>query len=221
MASWMAHLRIADKLLDYLGAISQSHFIVGNIAPDSGEPNADWSAFTPSGAVSHWELPGLSPLQSAEAFKQKYLTETAAADAFSFYSGYYAHLLTDYLWSRDIYLPTQEQYAQAFAQDADFIWEVKRDWYDLDHLYYRAHPNFRAFSILANLQVFPNVYLDYFSVSAFEKRMAYITDFYRHFDGNLNREYPYLTKAEMDASIENAVSEILPRLNNYVPHSTG
>ena len=38
MASWTAHLRVADKLLDSIGGLSQKHFIVGNIAPDSGEP---------------------------------------------------------------------------------------------------------------------------------------------------------------------------------------
>jgi hypothetical protein len=49
MASWMAHLRVADKLLDDIGDLSQTHFIVGNIAPDSGEPvNGDWNVFTPS-----------------------------------------------------------------------------------------------------------------------------------------------------------------------------
>ena len=36
MATWMVHLRIADKLLDCLEGIAQTHFIVGNIAPDSG-----------------------------------------------------------------------------------------------------------------------------------------------------------------------------------------
>ncbi|MDE7212555.1 MAG: hypothetical protein K2O03_14080, partial [Lachnospiraceae bacterium] len=29
-------------------------FIFGNIAPDSGVPNADWSAFTPSSDISHF-----------------------------------------------------------------------------------------------------------------------------------------------------------------------
>ena len=36
MASWMIHLRIADKLLDRIPDISPIEFIMGNMAPDSG-----------------------------------------------------------------------------------------------------------------------------------------------------------------------------------------
>ena len=47
MASWMVHLRVADKLLSRIRFLDPVAFVVGNIAPDSGVPNADWSAFTP------------------------------------------------------------------------------------------------------------------------------------------------------------------------------
>ena len=33
MASWMVHLRIADKLLNLIPNLSDTEFIVGNIAP--------------------------------------------------------------------------------------------------------------------------------------------------------------------------------------------
>ena len=36
MASWMIHLRIADKLLDRIPGLSPIEFIMGNMAPDSG-----------------------------------------------------------------------------------------------------------------------------------------------------------------------------------------
>ena len=56
MASWMIHLRIADKLLDRLANIEITEFIMGNIAPDSGVPNEDWSVFTPSGDYTNQEF---------------------------------------------------------------------------------------------------------------------------------------------------------------------
>ena len=56
MASWMVHLRIADRLLDSLPKLSAVDFVVGNIAPDSGVPNQDWSEFTPSVIVSHFRV---------------------------------------------------------------------------------------------------------------------------------------------------------------------
>ncbi len=55
MASWMVHFRIADALLNQGKELAPVEFIFGNIAPDSGVPNADWSAFTPSGDLSHFK----------------------------------------------------------------------------------------------------------------------------------------------------------------------
>jgi hypothetical protein len=43
MATWMVHLRIADKLLNKIKGLSYTEFVVGNIAPDSGVPNDAWS----------------------------------------------------------------------------------------------------------------------------------------------------------------------------------
>ena len=57
MASWMVHLRIADILLNEIPNLSAQEFIVGNIAPDSGVPNKDWSQFTPSTTISHFRTP--------------------------------------------------------------------------------------------------------------------------------------------------------------------
>ena len=54
MASWMVHLRIADILLDRIEGLDMNAFVLGNIAPDSGVPNEDWSVFTPPGNVTHF-----------------------------------------------------------------------------------------------------------------------------------------------------------------------
>lgn len=44
MASWMIHLRIADQLLDNrIVGFDMSAFLLGNIGPDSGVPNAEHS----------------------------------------------------------------------------------------------------------------------------------------------------------------------------------
>ncbi len=212
MASWMAHLRIADRLVCEIGALPQVPFIVGNIAPDSGEPNADWSAFTPLREVSHWKIAGVARIERPERFRRKHLDAAQTPGEIAFHLGYYTHLVTDFIWARDVFLPQREQYAQAFAQDPAFVWQIKRDMYDLDHLYLREHPDFRAFKLLAGVAVFPNTYLSYFSESAFEKKIAYIVDFYQNFKGELDRDYPYFTRAEMDRFVEGAVCEILPKL---------
>ena len=46
MATWMSHFRVADYFLDKLD-ILEKEFIVGNIAPDCGEPDEMRREFNP------------------------------------------------------------------------------------------------------------------------------------------------------------------------------
>ena len=96
MASWMVHLRIADKLLDAIPGLSPTEFIVGNIAPDSGVPNADWSAFSPPTKISHFKTD--SGDAGPNLFAAKYWAEAKRNSytkrQFSFFLGYLVHLLT-------------------------------------------------------------------------------------------------------------------------------
>lgn len=218
MASWMVHLRIADKLLDSIPNLSPIEFIVGNIAPDSGVPNEDWSAFTPSTTVSHFKSSGKKA--NPDAFAVKYFTkaqqELYDPRQYAFYLGYLVHLMTDVLWSEQIVHPTLDKYAKKDAPDReDFIWKIKEDWYDLDYKYLRDHPGFRAFRVYLGCVGFRNDFMEEFSEDAFDNRRAYITDFYLQGKENLDREYPYLTEAEMDAFVENGVTSILDNLKTY------
>ena len=54
MGTWISHLRIAEQLLTAMPQLDEVAFIYGNLAPDSGLPNADWSAFDPPKEVTHF-----------------------------------------------------------------------------------------------------------------------------------------------------------------------
>jgi hypothetical protein len=207
MASWMVHFRIADKLLDYLD-VNAEQFIVGNIGPDCGEPNEDWSIFYPSTYISHWNDSLDKAKINSEGFYQEYIEKNTDRSKLSFYLGYYVHLKTDILWSHKVYKPTKARHKEQFEQDDKFIWTVKEDWYDLDHKYLRDNPNFRAFRIFDKITVFPNIYLDYFSDVAMEKQIRYISDFYNAYKGDLDREYLYLNEDQVNAFVVEAVEEI-------------
>lgn len=218
MASWMVHLRIADKLLDKIPDLSVTEFIVGNIAPDSGVPNEDWSAFTPSTNVSHFKEG--SKKASPEKFAAKYFTQSQQRhynkQQYSFYLGYLVHLLTDKFWSDKIAKPTMDRFSENLSKDkSGTISKIKEDWYDLDFLYIRRHPDFRAFSIFDRAAGFENTFMDEFSRDAFDNRRAYITDFYRQRNDNLERYYPYLTEADVDRFIVNSTTEIIKALEMY------
>ncbi len=217
MASWMVHLRIADRLLNVLPGLSPVEFIVGNIAPDSGVPNEDWSAFTPDTNISHFK--GMKKMADPDAFAARYFTPELRKGynekQYSFYLGYLTHLMTDVLWVQKIYRPTKKMFPEQFAADPNFLWTVKEDWYDLDYKYLRDHPGFRAFRVYLGAVGFRNDFMAEFSADAFDNRRAYITDFYLQGKENLDREYPYLKESRMDAFVEEGVAEILSRLKQY------
>lgn len=220
MASWMVHLRIADKLLDRIPGLAPIEFIVGNIAPDSGVPNEDWSAFTPSTQISHFKTQGKKA--DPEAFAAKYLTQEQrkryTETQLGFYLGYLSHLMTDLLWSERIVNPTLDRHGKQQSPDRkEFIQAIKEDWYDLDFKYLRDHPGFRAFRVYLGCVGFVNSYMEEFAPDAFDNRRAYITDFYLQGKENLDREYPYLTESEMDAFVEAAAEWIHPRLQLLLP----
>ena len=59
---------------------------------------------------------------------------------------------------------------------------------------------------------FVNEFMEEFSPDAFDNRRQYITSFYQQNRENLDRAYPYLTKEEMDAFVENCWQSILTAL---------
>ena len=76
MASWMVHLRVADRLLDCFEGIAPTEFVMGNIAPDSGLPNEDWTAYFPDRNVSHFQVqdPDGTTQIRVEDFVSRYFT---------------------------------------------------------------------------------------------------------------------------------------------------
>jgi hypothetical protein len=215
MASWIVHLRIADKLLNEISNISSTEFVVGNIAPDSGIPNEDWSVFTPSGNVSHFKTTDFDGLKDIHL--NKYVEQFFTAkqrDKYnnkqkSFYIGYLTHLLTDIMWVNVIVRPCKDKYKSLYDKDkTKWIWTIKKDWYDLDFLYIKKNPDFRAFSIYKNAVGFHNDYMDFFSDDAFDNRREYIIGFYSSERDNLDREYTYLKEDEMDRFVEESAEKI-------------
>ncbi len=218
MASWMVHLRIADRLLDSLPRLSAVDFVVGNIAPDSGVPNEDWSAFTPSTVVSHFRVDPSDPRTiQISVFVERYYTPAQRARYTpaqnSFFLGYLVHLLTDQLWSAQVLTALMERFPdQGQADRLGLIQRAKEDWYDLDYKYLRQHSDFRAFRIYAGAVGYENVFMSEFAPDAFDNRRQYITSFYLEENNHLDREYPYLNEAQMDSFVSGASREILSRL---------
>ena len=219
MASWMIHLRVADKLAPRIENLDETAFVVGNIAPDSGVPNEDRSGFRPPKTLTHFKTrPDDRTFIDAKRFREIYLEEKTVngygPGEFSFFLGYYAHLLTDVLWIDKIIPSLKNDFPKEYEDDREkLIREAKDDWYDLDFLYLEEHPGFRAFSVYENAVGFENVYMDMFDADAFEKRRRYICGFYRGNEhGDLHREYRYLTPGRADIFVNEAAGIILEKI---------
>jgi hypothetical protein len=132
-------------------------------------------------------------------------------DCYSFRLGYFFHLITDNLWTIDVGKPTTERYAEQFAADKSFIWEVKRDWYGLDQIYVREHPESLYWRVFLDAQP-ASGQLDFFPPEALPRQLRHIKDFYQRDDDEIQamlaRPMIYLSKNDMDRFVENTTEKL-------------
>lgn len=209
MATWIAHLRVGENILKRDFSLEVAPFLIGNIGPDSGVPNEDWSSFNPPKKVTHW----LDENKKTDAarFWNKYLSNLEVKEdkeRYSFLLGYYVHLLTDIQWSK-LYSKKKELqlYKNGLEKDSNFIWTIEKDWYGLDYLYLSKNPQSMFFTVFKNVKQVPD-YLDYFPKGAFEIQVKYITEFYLGENEETKENFIYLTEQEMDNFIKEATDKI-------------
>ena len=217
MATWIAHLRIAENILNKGYNFEPKSFVVGNIGPDSGVPNEDWSNFNPPKKITHWE--GIDKKINAQDFWDKYLNNNKAREEsnelISFKIGYFVHLLTDIEWSKLFDEKKKEVlYKKGLENDRSFIWTIKKDWYGLDYIYLENHPSCIFNMIFRDISNVPD-YLDYFPHGAFERQVKYITEFYLGENNETKDNFVYLREEEMDNFIDSTtkiIDELLSEL---------
>ena len=224
MASWIVHLRIAEKLLENINGLNTPLFAIGNVAPDSGIPDEAWENFNPPVEVTHFVTENESSFEFEDLrFYRDYLAgESLQKDAerYSFLLGYFCHLVTDNFWRKLIANPTKERFKTEFETERKFIWEVKGDWYGLDFIYVRDHPSsiFWQWFLKSEIQ---ESYLEFLPKEAIHHRIEYIKEYYQRQDDKVQelyeRPYIYLSKAEMDKFVS-SVSQKLLTIYRYLCH---
>jgi len=215
MATWIAHLRIAENLLERIPDLDPGQFAIGSVAPDSGTPEKNWEKFNPPPEVTHFKRSKSVHKDIADLdFYREYLADISEDDIkrFSFRLGYFFHLITDNLWTIEVGVPTQERYAEQFETDPKFIWEVKLDWYGLDHVFVREYPE--SLFWCAFLDVEPaSADLDFLPPESLPRQLKHIKAFYQREDDEITammaRPMIYLPKAKMDEFVDESSERIL------------
>lgn len=219
MATWIVHLRLAEKLYKELDdlLIDKTAFYLGNIAIDSGKVNEDLT-LSPPRYISHWfEDESKTSGCRFKDFYHFFLDEEKDLFSFSFYLGCVSHLITDNMWHQNIVVETKDKYRNEFKNDYKFILKPKKDWYDLDFLFVRDNVDFEPLVLLSNVKNFKNIYLPWFDEEAIQLKIDELLAFYRIIPNDLDREYIFLTNKEMEQFIECTASivknELLHLLN--------
>ena len=220
MATWISHLRIAERLLAEIPGLNEVAFAFGNLAPDSGKPNADWTQFDPPKTVTHFLDPGQGERHVRDLeFFNNYLKDLNQDDLprYSFTLGYFFHLICDSLWSHWINVAVKRQYAALLAADRSKFWGLmKDDWYSLDQRYAQDHPQslfWRA--ILPNPN--PPRYLPFLSKEGLDHSLDYIRQFYSQPEPEWlqARPYAYTNAGTLARYVADSVAVLLEIYANF------
>lgn len=209
MATWVAHFRIAQALLELGHNFHRQMFLVGNIAPDSGQLGEDRLSYIPDKNISHWR--NTDKEIEPERFYQTYLTQRNINDEeYAFLMGYYCHLIADREWWELVWKPKMATplYAEPIEKDNQFIWEIKKDWYGLDFLYLQEHPDSIFYTDFVQINTVPD-YVSGFPDGMFTERVRDTKAFYLNgSDWELDRPYIYLNRTEWDDYVNNTIMAI-------------
>ncbi len=216
MGTWICHLRVGERLLEYLPHLDKTAFILGSLAPDSGIPNADWTVFDPPKTVTHYLKAGEGEdrIRDLVFYRQHLdgLHPTASLANYSFRLAYFFHLICDSLFVRLVWRPTEQvQHEQIARQGKQAVVEmVKEDWYGLDHCYVREHPECAFWQVLMPAPN-PPAYLDFVPAQALGQQLDYICAYYSTPDPTrvLERPFPHLNAATMARVVEDCTAACL------------
>ncbi|ANE44319.1 zinc dependent phospholipase C family protein [Deinococcus puniceus] len=212
MGTWISHFRVAELLLEYLPDVDAQMFVIGNVAPDSGRPNHDWTSFDPPKSILHFLQTGEDEGRIRDlAFYREFVEPARGGDfsEFSFKLGYFTHLVTDNLWMHLIGHSTHQAFAAEFAEDKAATWgRVKDDWYGLDHKYLRDFPDNAFARWVVNAPNPPSPF-SFLPSEALAYRLDDLREFYSHPEEFvLDREYPYFSEASMNRAALDCAREI-------------
>ena len=234
MATWVTHLMIADAVLKEFPNLDRRGFCVGNITPDCNVENEDWTAFSPSRAVTHWMQGARKKTADCDAFYEEYIVKRRdniqSPEEYAFLLGYYTHLLTDASFQamvrdekrvEDVWRRIEEDDTLRIAgAGMERTWDnakkliPKKVWtgqiYSLVAEYLRANPNSGYITEILPLKEFPD-YIDYLPKGAIVRKigvMGYIPRM-----NHREEELIAISRAEYEKFCGDTIQLVVKKLN--------
>ncbi len=215
MATWIMHLRVAERLKPFLGALDEEAYYVGSIAPDSGQM-VDNFTYQPPKDVSHWKREGVSFEQrfrdNAEFFK-KYGANERDLRKRSLFLGYYIHILTDTVYVREVIRPFIEKHGRPHWRAN--IEEIRAGWYELDFRFLVNNKGYYPLSVINAVKEFKNEFFDYFGKDDLTERMHFAAELYSNPKVNPSQRFLTVDEEGETRLIEIMTETILCELKKY------
>lgn len=215
MATWLMHLRVAEKVKPFLGEVDETAYYVGSIAPDSGRMVGNFTYLPPKN-VSHWKREGVSYEQRFEdnaGFFKKYGVGESDIFKRSLFLGYYIHILTDTVYVRDVIQPFIDKNGKAFWREN--VAEIRAGWYELDYRFLCGNRNFYPLGVISGIKEFKNEYFDYFSEDDITERIRFAAELYRSPTVHPEQSLLSLNKTRQDELIGEMTEIIINELKNH------
>jgi hypothetical protein len=158
MATWLTHLRVAERLSDQINITDRSLFFAGSIAPDS-DTLSD---------ILHWCTNADKTTCDAQGFYIGYISGSLHTEDknLDFYWGYYIHLLIDILWHRQKIAPLKHE-------NKDTIRAIKQKWRNVDISFLSDNRNFKPLTEMKYAMECTGKYdkqwLDYYTAGQIKK----------------------------------------------------
>lgn len=214
MATWIGHLRIAEKLLPHFPELDRAMFAYGSLAPDFGRPLDDYQ-FSPTKEISHYMIrPADRQVFQDLIFYQDHLADPLAkADPprYSFLLGYFFHLVCDNLWGDWIGQACKRDFSDMLEEMGDEAWwAMKDDWYGLDVQYAQANRDSIFWTEVMGMEDLP-LYLAFQDQEAVVDQIKRIQKLNSDPPAELAERdrFPYLSTATMGRYIDESASFLL------------
>lgn len=214
MASIVMYLRIAEKLYNYIENITEVDFYMGFVAPCCSLFNSSTNNFTPPIESTHFYTKDSLGNPNPEYFYKQYLkNNNLSKEEYSFYMGYYCHLITDILWEQEVFNPVYIVFGDVISSPITYSIRGKNSvWQDIDLQFLKLNEDYRPYNVIKNNIKYDYKYIDLFNKKDMFKKLVRMINFYEANGRYLDFNCHDIIKRKVDNFVLTSYKKILGRL---------